>query len=98
MCDFGPDPLDGGARPRTLDPLLFHSAVSVLQVRFMIRKVAGGGWGEGWGGHTLFLSLRRRLKRKCVHVGSACPDCLTHDKAAGGAVGILSLTRLYDGG
>lgn len=43
MCDLGPDPLDGGARPRTLVPLLFHSAVSVLQVRFMIRKVAGGG-------------------------------------------------------
>lgn len=56
MCDLGPDPLDGGARPRTLVPLLFHSAVSVLQVRFMIRKVAGGGWGEGvGGGYTLFL-------------------------------------------
>lgn len=97
MCDLGPDPLDGGARPRPLVPLLFHSAVSVLQVRFMIRKVAGGGWGEG-GGEVTHFSLRRRLKRKCVHAGSACPDCLTHGKAAGGAVGILSLTRLYDGG
>lgn len=54
------------------------------------------GGGGGGGAHT--FSLRRRLKRKCVHVGSACPDCLTHDKVAGGAVGILSLTRLYDGG
>lgn len=51
---------------------------------------------RGGGSHT--FSLRRRLKRKCVHAGSACPDCLTHDKAAGGAVGILSFTRLYDGG
>lgn len=51
MCDLGLDPLDGGARPRTLVPLLFHSAVSALQVHFMIRKVAVGGGG----GHTLFL-------------------------------------------
>lgn len=64
MCDLGPDPLDGGARPRTLVPLLFHSAVSVLQVRFMIRKVAGGGWGEGRG-VTHFFFKKAIEKKMC---------------------------------